>query len=97
VRYSLELVGIVLGALVSITRQNGGRGRAKTARTGPAARPSVGSSGLMPSSPQDFQGGEAVAALFGGEDGAVVGEQGCRDTPGAEGGQDGVDERRALW
>lgn len=40
----------------------------------------------------DFQGGAAVAALSGGEDGAVVGEQASGGAPGGDGGQEGVDD-----
>ncbi|MDT5369480.1 MAG: hypothetical protein QOC62_3911 [Mycobacterium sp.] len=42
----------------------------------------------------DLQGGAPVAALFGGEDGAVIGQHAGRCAPVGEGGDEGVDD---VW
>src|SRR5262245_40916225 len=39
----------------------------------------------------DLQGGASVAALFGGEDGPVVGQHAGRCAPPGEGGGEGID------
>ena len=40
----------------------------------------------------DLQGGASVAALFGGEDGSVVGQYAGRCAPLSEGREEGVDD-----
>src|SRR5262249_59298975 len=40
----------------------------------------------------DLQGGAAVAALFGGEDGPVIGQHASRCAPPGEGRGEGVDD-----